>query len=124
MLGMPQRADQGDNIEPELVLRQGKMSLTLGAKADLVLGALRVAATADLEPQADEPFKGRHGPSGHVGRPESPPAGGADPRKTSNFERLGRLGAGDPSRHGYLLGAIGPQGVPVSLLLINPALLP
>ena len=42
VLGMPQGADQGDDVEAELVLRQGVAALLLGAERDGVAGAVGV----------------------------------------------------------------------------------
>ena len=52
MFGVPQCADQGDDVEAELVLRQGETPLLLGAQGDGVAGAVRLTAPPDLEPEA------------------------------------------------------------------------
>ena len=58
VLGVAQGADQGDDVEAELVLGQGEAALGLGAVGDGVAGAVRVAAAADLEPEADRAVAG------------------------------------------------------------------
>jgi hypothetical protein len=69
VLGVAEGADQGDDVEAELVLRQGEAVLLLGAEADPVSGAGGLAAAADLQAQADDPVEGSDGPLGLVGRP-------------------------------------------------------
>ena len=100
VLGVAEAADQGDDVEAELVLRQGEAALLLGPEADPVARAVGVAAAADLEPQPDEAVQGGDGPPGLVGRPERPAAGGAGPRVGGQFQGPVGLGAGTPSRHG------------------------
>jgi hypothetical protein len=51
-------AHEGDDVETELLLRQGEASLLLlGADGDLVERALVVVATTDLHVQADRPVE-------------------------------------------------------------------
>ena len=91
MLGVAEPADQGDDVEAELVLRQGEAPLLLGAEAGPAAGAVGVAAVADLEPEPDEALEGGDGPPGYVGGPERPAAGGAGPRlEASSRVRSGR----------------------------------
>ena len=72
VLGVAEPADQGDDVEAELVLRQGEAPLLLGPEAGPMAGAVGVAAAADLEPQPDEAVEGGDGAPGLVGRPERP----------------------------------------------------
>ena len=88
--GMAQGADQGDDVEAELVLRQGEAPLRLGAQGDGVAGAVRLAAAPDLEPEADRTAQGRDRPPGLVGRPERCPAGGAGPGNSRVWSGRGR----------------------------------
>ena len=101
VLGVPQGADRGDDVEAELVLGQGEAALLLGAERDAVAGAVGVAAAADLEPEPDGAVQGGDGPLGLVGGPERPAAGGAGPREGGQFEGLIGLGSGAPSGHGW-----------------------
>lgn len=100
MLGVPEAADRGDDIETEFVLRQGEMPLRLGAEAGLVARAVGVAATADLQVQADQPLQGHYRPLRRGRGPERPGAGGANPCLGRQFQGPVGRGPGTPSRHG------------------------
>jgi hypothetical protein len=100
VLGMPQGADGGDDVEAELVLGQGEAALLLGPQRDGVAGAVRVATASDLEPEPDRAGQGGDGPLGLVGGPERPGAGGADAGESGQLEGLIGLRAGRPSGHG------------------------
>src|SRR4051812_40362602 len=100
VLGMPQGADQGDDVEAELVLREGVVSLLLGTERDSVARAPRAATATDLEPEPDGAVEGGDGPSGHVGRPERFAARGAGAGECGEIQSLSRLGAATPSGHG------------------------
>jgi site-specific DNA recombinase len=80
MLGVAEPTNQGDDVEAELVLRQGETPLRLGTEADLVASAVGVATTADLQVQADQPLQGHDGALRRGGGPERPGAARADPR--------------------------------------------
>lgn len=49
MLAMAQRPDQGNDIEPELMMRQGKLPFRLWPISPVAAGARRVLASLDLE---------------------------------------------------------------------------
>ena len=51
VLGVPQGADQGDDVEAELVLREGIAALLLGAERDAVPGAEGCTAPGCLDSQ-------------------------------------------------------------------------
>src|SRR4051812_50227864 len=102
MLGVAEPTDQGDDVQAELVLRQGETPLRLGAEAGLVARAVGVAAAADLQVQADQPLEGHDSPLGRGRGPERPGAGGAGPRGGARFQGPGCRGAGTASpRGGY-----------------------
>src|SRR5436305_6831286 len=92
VLGVAEAADRGDDVEAELMLRQGIAPLLLGAEASPAAGAVGIPAAADLETKPDEALKGRDCPLGLVGRPERPTAGGADARVGGGFQ--GPIGGG------------------------------
>src|SRR4051812_18458927 len=100
MLGVAEPADQGDDIQAGLVLRQGEAALLLGAQADPVSGTVGVAAAADLQVQADQPLQGHDGAPRRGGAPERPGAGGADPCVGGQIHGPIGLGASTASRHG------------------------
>jgi hypothetical protein len=100
VLGAAQGADQGDDVEAELVLREGEAALRLGAERDGTSGTSRVATAADPEPEPDRADQGGDGPLGLVGGPERSPAGGAGPRQYGQLDGLIGLRAGTPSGHG------------------------
>ena len=54
VLAVAQGADQGDDVEAELVLRQHDRPLGLRPVGPAMAGAARVLAAADLQPQADQ----------------------------------------------------------------------
>jgi hypothetical protein len=58
VLGVSEPADQRDDVEAELMLRQGIASLLLGAETDPPPRALRVATAAELEVQSDDALQG------------------------------------------------------------------
>ena len=125
VLGVAEPADQGDDVEAELVLRQGEAPLLLGAEAGLVAGAVGVAAAADLEAQADQPLQGDDGALGRGGRPERPGAGGAGPCLGGQFQGPIGPGAGHSvAAWGGLLEAASAQGVTIHRPSINEILLP
>jgi site-specific DNA recombinase len=68
-LGMPKGADQGDDVEAELVLGQDQPALLLGPQRRAEPSAAAVAAAADLEAQADQPVEGGDGAAGLGGGP-------------------------------------------------------
>ena len=61
MLGIAEGADEGDDIESELMLGQGVAAFGLGAVGPEPGGAVAVAATADLQGKADESIEGSDG---------------------------------------------------------------
>ena len=61
VLGVPQGADQGDDVEAELVLGQGEAALLLGAERDARSGGSGVMAAADLEAEPDGAVQGGDG---------------------------------------------------------------
>ena len=98
VLGVAGSADQGDDVEAALVLRQDIPPLRLGSEANAMARALRVAAAADLEPEPDQALEGDDGPLRLVGGPEPPAAGGTIPDGRGPIQ--GPLGRGwdAPSR--------------------------
>jgi hypothetical protein len=71
MLGMPQAADQGDDIEAEFMLRKGEASLLLRTEGNAAAGAVGRATASDLEP---EPGPCRAGSRRRVGSCRPPRA--------------------------------------------------
>ena len=69
MLGVPQAADECDDVEPELVPGEREAALGLGPVRPLVVGATGVAAPADgqVEP-GDAGERGEGAAVGVVGR--------------------------------------------------------
>jgi hypothetical protein len=63
VLGMPEGPDRRDDVEAELVLRQGEAPLLLGAERGAIAGTEGVTAAADLEPQPDGVIEGGNGAS-------------------------------------------------------------
>ena len=55
VLGVPEAADEGDHVEPELVVGQGGPALGLRPVGLLVGGAPDVVAAADQEVEAGQP---------------------------------------------------------------------
>jgi hypothetical protein len=100
MLGMPQAADQGDDIEAEFMLRKGEASLLLRTEGNAAAGAVGRATASDLEPEPDRAAQGRDGALGLVGRPERSPTVGAGARECGELQGLIRLRASTPSGHG------------------------
>ena len=100
VLGMPQGADQGDDVEAELVLGQGVAALLLGSERDVMAGAAGIATAADLEAEPDGAVEGGDGALADVGGPERPTAAGTGAGQRGQFEGLIGLGAGSPSGHG------------------------
>src|SRR4051794_6288262 len=94
VLGMPQAADQGDDIETELMLGQGVAALLLGTKGDAGGGAVGRATASDLEPQPDRAAQGGDRPSGLVGRPERPATVGTGAGECGQFQGPVGLRAG------------------------------
>jgi hypothetical protein len=70
VLGVSESADQGDDVETELVMRQSKSAFLLGAEADAPALALGVATAAELEVQSHDAFECDDGSSWLGGRPE------------------------------------------------------
>src|SRR5262249_11580149 len=68
--GVAEGADQGDDVEPELVAGQGEAALGLGAVGPVVGGAAGVAAAADGEVQPGEAVQGGDGAAVGVIRPQ------------------------------------------------------
>jgi hypothetical protein len=99
VLGVPQGADQGDDVEAELVVWQGEATLLLGSQADAAALAVGVSAGAELEVQSDDAFE-RGDRSLGLGRgPGGPSAGGAGLGGVVQLEGAVRERAGGPSRH-------------------------
>jgi hypothetical protein len=71
VLGVPQGADQGDDVEPEIVFREGEVTLLLGSEWYAAARAERGSAAADLEPEPDHAAEGGDGPLGHIRRPRA-----------------------------------------------------
>ncbi|MFO0957696.1 MAG: hypothetical protein U0800_09570 [Isosphaeraceae bacterium] len=69
MLGMAEAADQRDDVQAELVLRQDEPAFLLGPEAGLVSGAPGIAAAADLEPQLQGALQRHDRPPCRDGRP-------------------------------------------------------
>ena len=61
MFGMAEAADQGDDIEAELVVGQGEEGFGFGAVGAVVAGAVRVGAAAELQGQAGDGVEGGDG---------------------------------------------------------------
>src|SRR5205085_459340 len=61
MLGVAQATDQGDDVEAELVMRQGEVGFRLGAKRLVVARAAGLGTAADLESQAGDGVDGGNG---------------------------------------------------------------
>jgi hypothetical protein len=99
VLGVPQGADQCDDVKAELVLRQCVMALLLGAERGMVARAERVATTPDLEPKPDGALQCGDDAARHVGCPEEPAAGRASSHECGQLEGLLGLRAGTPSGH-------------------------
>ncbi len=99
VFGVAEAADRGDDVEAELVLREGESPLLLGSEAGPTPGTGGVTTVADLEPEPDQALQGGEGPRRDVGGPERPAAGGAGPRLADQIQ--GPIGkrAGTPSRH-------------------------
>jgi hypothetical protein len=104
VLAVAERADQGDDVEAERVLRQGEGPLRLGAEADAAAGALGVPAATDLEPQPDKALEGGDRPLGLERRPQRPAASGAVPSGGEQFHGPIGLGTCIPSRHALTPG--------------------
>jgi hypothetical protein len=107
MLGVPEGADQGDDIEAELVLREGVAAFLLGSEWDGVAWAVRVATASDLKSKPCRALQSRDGPLSFVSRPEGSTAGGAGSRECGQLHGLIGSGSGSPSGHGRLLEANG-----------------
>jgi hypothetical protein len=100
VLGMAEGADEGDDVEAELVLGEGEAALLLGAEGNMVAGAVGPATTPDLESEPDRTVEGGDRALGLVGGPEWPAALGTGAGECGEFEGLAGLGAGSPSGHG------------------------
>jgi site-specific DNA recombinase len=100
MLGVAEGADQGDDVQAELVPGQRAAALLLGAQAGLVSGAVGVPTAADLQVQADQPLQGHDGPPRRGRGPEWTGAGGASPRVGRPIHGPIGPGASTPSRQG------------------------
>src|SRR5260221_8825274 len=111
VLGMPQGADGGDDVEAELVLGQGDPALLLGSERDTAARAVGIATPPDLEAKPDRAGQGGDGSLGLVGGPERPGASGAGPGEGGQFEDLIGLRACGPSGHGRTPGVELPPGV-------------
>ena len=89
VLGVAEAADQGDDVEAELVVGQGEVGFGLGAVGAVVARAGGVGAAADAQRQAGDGVEGRHGAVVGVVDGEALAALGA-----VGGDRLQRLGAG------------------------------
>jgi hypothetical protein len=74
MLAVAQGADQGDHIEPKLMLRQRQGALGLRPPRLVVAPAGSVLAAPDLQAQADQAAQRHHGPAVGVADPHRAPA--------------------------------------------------
>src|SRR5262245_5743295 len=92
VLGVAQGTDEGDDIQPQLMLGQGIAAFGLGAVGPEVGGAVAGAAAADLESEADEAAEGDNGAVVVRVGPPAVAAGGAV--LTPGRELLGGRGFG------------------------------
>jgi hypothetical protein len=100
VLGVPQGADEGDDVEAELEFREGEVSLLLGSEGDMVSGTSGLATAADLEAEPDHAVEGGDRALGLVGGPEGAAALGTGAGECGELEGLAGLGSGSPSGHG------------------------
>ena len=70
VLGVAEAADQGQDVEAELVVGQGEVGLGLGAVGPVVAGAVGVGAAADAQGEADDAVEGGDGAVFAVGGPK------------------------------------------------------
>src|SRR4051812_21087944 len=85
VLGKAQVPDQGDDVEAELAMRQGKRAFGLWAIGVLVEGAGAIMAAADNQGQGGETLEGLDLAVGMVADPEGVPtlpAGGLGGRQS------------------------------------------
>src|SRR5262249_16697690 len=75
VLRVPQGADQGDDVQSELVVGQGEPAFGLGSIGATVAGASDVMAPADVQGQASDAVQSGDGASVVVIDPQGLPAG-------------------------------------------------
>ena len=109
--GVPQRPDQGDDVQAELVLRQGEAALLLRPERGAMARAGAVTAAPDLDGEADQALRGGDDAVALVRGPERPAAGRADAGGGRQLDLARRLGAGGPSWHRSTPWAIRPRGL-------------
>ena len=96
---MAEAADQGDDVEAELVLRAGRTAPPARAGAGRRGAGSRGCGSGGPGAEADEAVEGGDGAAGLVGGPERPAAGGAAAGRGRQLQLAGRLGPGGPSGH-------------------------
>ena len=97
VFGVAEAADEGDDVEAELVLGQGVEALGFGAVGLAVAAAVGVVAAADVQEQADQSSEGGDGASVAVVGPEGPSAGRANGSSKGGGVRCVSVGDGVPS---------------------------
>jgi hypothetical protein len=70
MFGVAEASDQGQDVETELVVRQGEEGLGFRAVGSVVARAVRVGTAADVQGEAFDRVEGGDGASVGVGGPE------------------------------------------------------
>ena len=114
MLGVAERADHGDDVEAELVLRQGEAALLLGPQRGPIPRADSVAASPHLDGQADRPVEGDDDPVALVGGPERPAAHRAGAGVGGQLDLAIRLRPAGESGHPCTSrGVSSPQEYPI-----------
>jgi hypothetical protein len=122
VLGVPEAADEGDDVQPELVVRQREAALGLGPVRLLVGGAPGVEVAADQEAETGQPVQGGDGATvGVVGPHPGAAVRAVDPLR-GQLLRGRRLGPG--CRPGHRSPSVGRKGYQVSRSDFQSALPP
>ena len=105
VFGVAEAADQGEDVEAELVVGQGEVGLGLGAVGPVEAATGRVGAAADVQGQAGDGVQGGDGAEVGVVGPEPVLADGAVGHDGVRVWAWVGRGRGRV-RHGNLLGRV------------------
>jgi hypothetical protein len=109
VLGHPELADEGEDVQAELAVGQGPRPLGLGAVRPVVPRARRPDAAADAEGQPVDPGEGRDGAAVVVGHVRGAPAVRTAVAARLQEPMLRGGGAAGAARHRTPPGQPGPS---------------